>query len=148
MKPAFYGVHVQGVTAEGADASVLPGSGPAAATSDGAGTAAAAGVGDLEVTTGPSTQAKQEQQQDQQQCEKQVVLLHGPPMAGTSTQAQLLAARYGIPTVTVDTLLHVSGACVMCICMGQRTARVSGLIAIKQTLCGCRLSGYRAIRTA
>jgi len=35
-----------------------------------------------------------------------VVLVYGPPLAGTSTQAQLLSSRYGLPVVSVDSLLH------------------------------------------
>lgn len=35
-----------------------------------------------------------------------VVLLYGAPLAGTSTQAALLGSRYGVPVVTVDSLLQ------------------------------------------
>lgn len=35
-----------------------------------------------------------------------VVVLFGPPLAGTSTQASLLSSRYGLPVITVDYLLH------------------------------------------
>lgn len=35
-----------------------------------------------------------------------IVVLYGPPLAGTSTQASLLSSRYGIPVVTIDQLLQ------------------------------------------
>lgn len=35
-----------------------------------------------------------------------VVILYGPPLAGTSTQAAMLGSRYGLPIVTVDGLLQ------------------------------------------
>jgi hypothetical protein len=35
-----------------------------------------------------------------------VVVLYGPPLAGTSTQASLLSNRYSLPVTTLDVLLH------------------------------------------
>jgi hypothetical protein len=40
-------------------------------------------------------------------AEKLVLLVHGPPMSGKSTQATLLGSRYGVPVVTIFQLLEV-----------------------------------------
>lgn len=37
-----------------------------------------------------------------------IVLVYGPPMAGTSSQAAKLGSRYNVPCVDIDTLLKVS----------------------------------------
>lgn len=93
----------------------------AAAASD-AGTLAATaapssqGVGELEVV---STDAAAALQQEPQRL---VVVLYGSPMSGTSTQAAMLCDRYGIPCVTVDSLLQV-GRCRLLACWYRACGR-------------------------
>lgn len=75
-------------SADGSVSPVLPApAGPAAA---------AAAVSEIEL---PAAAAKPEA------AAPLVVLLYGPRLAGTSTQAALLSSRHGIPAVTLDRLL-------------------------------------------
>lgn len=70
---------------------------PSAANSISAAGADSEGVGELVPVT----------QQTQHHNTKTIVVLYGSPMAGTSTQAAMVASRYGIPHVTLDGLLQV-----------------------------------------
>jgi hypothetical protein len=79
-------------------------------TAAGAGPAAAAaapasipeeGVGELEAVP-PTTM------EVVQAPHRLVVILYGNPLSGTSVQAAALCSRYGLPCVSIDSLLQVS----------------------------------------
>jgi hypothetical protein len=62
------------------------------------------GVGELEAVEPQQLQAVQAPH-------RLVVLLYGNPLAGTSVQAAALCSRYGLPCVSIDSLLQVRGFC-------------------------------------
>jgi hypothetical protein len=57
------------------------------------------GVGELEAVSPDARPAQAPQ--------RLVVVLYGTPLAGTSVQAAALCSRYGLPCVSVDSLLQV-----------------------------------------
>lgn len=85
-----------GRTATGAALAAASG---AAASDTAAAAAAVVAVGADEAAAGSA--------HVQPQPERLVVVMYGPPMAGTSTQARLLGQRYGVPVATIDGLIQV-----------------------------------------
>lgn len=92
---------LQGVTPMEVDAAAVASSTVATANNT------SQGVGELEAINSTGAAAAVAPHQTPCVDSKPIVLLYGPPMAGTSTQARLLAERYDVPVVTVDTLLQV-----------------------------------------
>ena len=97
----------ESASAGGSQAGSAPGSRPGTGGAVAVGDAPApeAAAADAEAAAG--VLAKAEAAAAAAAAARTVVVLYGPPLAGTSTHAKALAARYGVPVASLDSLLQV-----------------------------------------